>query len=467
MNAHPASQNQSQHPQSPVMSLAVWGATDKGRQREGNEDAIFPHSGADESIFDPSPQNLSQKGQLLIVADGVGGARGGREASHWSIRVAVERYYDTVGPDPGSDLRAAVKVANNSLYQYNQSTGTEAGCTMAASVIHGDTIYIANVGDSRIYLLRSGQIVQQTRDHTLTQQKIDQGIIRPEQAKTDSGSHVLTRSMGAMPTVQVDLFPPLQLIPGDVVLVCSDGLTDMVTDSEIAHLIGNNSPRQAVQRLITAANRSGGVDNISVIIAKMGGKPASASGGLLDTIRQMPLWQKIALPAIVLLLAAACVLGWQMSGPRTTPTPQPTITTAPTSTLTPTPTTQATATATLTLTPRPSQATSTPAPTFTPTNTPVPDADLDGVLDMNDRCPAEFGLAEFDGCPDRDGDGIPDVDDACPDLAGPPELNGCPDRDGDGIPDHQDLCPDEAGSIENTGCPKREPRSDPSPTPER
>ena len=136
--------HQSQPMQRP-MPLEIWGATDKGRQREGNEDAVFPHSGSDAAIFAPGSRHLAQKGQLLIVADGVGGAQGGREASHWAIRVAVERYYDMTGLDRGTDLKAAIEVANSSLYQYIQSTGTrESGCTRTAAVIHGNTLYVAN-----------------------------------------------------------------------------------------------------------------------------------------------------------------------------------------------------------------------------------------------------------------------------------------------------------------------------------
>ena len=120
---------------SPALSLEVWGATDRGHKREGNEDAVYPHSGSDAS-FEPGPRRLAQKGQLLIVADGVGGAQAGSQASRWAVRVAVEGYYDISGPDPESNLRAAIEKANASLYQYLESTGTrEAGSTMAAAVI--------------------------------------------------------------------------------------------------------------------------------------------------------------------------------------------------------------------------------------------------------------------------------------------------------------------------------------------
>lgn len=371
-------QLQPQHgPQSVPLPVAVWGATDTGRQREGNEDAIFPHSGSDAFTFKPSSQHLAQKGRLLIVADGVGGAKGGSEASHWAIRVGVERYYDITSPDPGANLRAAVEAANTSLYQYIQSTSTqEAGCTMAAAVIHGNTLYVANVGDSRAYLLRNGQIAQLTRDHTLTQQKIDHGIIRPEEAETDSGSHVLTRSMGTGQTVQVDLFPPLRLAAGDVVLVCSDGLTDMLKDAEIARLIGNNTPKQAARRLITAANRSGGVDNISVVLARVGEKAPAAGGGLLEAIRHMPRRQQIVLlGGAALVIVVACLmasLGWWMYGRQeSTPTPTPAPTRTPTL-LAATPTTTPAMIEPPTETAPAGRATSTPAPTVTSTNTPVP-----------------------------------------------------------------------------------------------
>ena len=227
------------------MPVQVWGATDKGRQREGNEDAIYPESGAE--FFQPSESTLASRGRLLVVADGMGGAQAGGEASRWAIRVAVERYYDAPGTNIDVNLRSAIEAANNSLYQYLRSTNVQqAGCTMAAVVIHGNMLHIANVGDSRVYLLRDGQISQLTRDHSVTQQKIDQGLIRPEDAERDPDRNVITRSMGTRPEVRVDVFPPIQLVSGDVVLLCSDGLTDMVSDAEIPGLV-NASPRSVLQ----------------------------------------------------------------------------------------------------------------------------------------------------------------------------------------------------------------------------
>ncbi len=439
----------------PSLPISIWGATDKGRQREGNEDSVYPHSDSDTFPFQPGPDSIAQKGHLLVVADGVGGAKGGAEASRWAIRVAVERYYDQAGPDLGSDLQTAIEMANSSLYQYLQSTGvTQAGSTMVAAVIYGNTLQVANVGDSRAYLIREGQITRLTRDHTLTQQKIDRGIIQPEQAAMDPDSSVLTRSMGAGPTVQADLFQPVPLVAGDVVLLCSDGLTDMVEEAEIARLASGGSPKRMTQRLIAAANKQGGVDNISVVIAQAGGKPA-AGGGLLADIPKMAQQQKIILGGMAGLVALIlCLLAtwaaWGAITSRETPTPAAPTAGAPSATTTAPVAPSATPQPTDTV--PPGQATSTPAPTFTPSPTPRPDRDGDGIPDANDECPDDFGLYDLGGCPDRDGDGIPDLDDACPDAPGPPEY-GCPDSDGDGSPDNLDKCPAIQGVPENDGCP--------------
>jgi len=178
--------------------------------------------------------------------------------------------------------------------------------------------------------------------------------------------------------VQADLFPPLQLTPGDVVLICSDGLTDMLADAEIARLVSNNAPKRAAQRLIMAANKRGGFDNISVAIARVGGKvPPLAGGGLLESIGRLPRRQKtILLVGAILVAAALCALattGWRMYGagrrtPTSTPVPTATGETVPTATVPAVVTTTLQTTDTVS----PGHPTSTPRPTNTPTNTPRP-----------------------------------------------------------------------------------------------
>jgi len=358
-------------------------------------------------------------------------------------------------------------MANTSLYQYLQSTGAlESGSTMVAAVIHGGTLQVANVGDSRAYLIRDGQITQLTRDHTLTQQKIDRGMIKPEQAATDPDNSVLTRSMGAGPTVQADLFQPIPLNLGDVVLLCSDGLTGMLSNEEIFRLANGNPPKRAVQRLIAAANKNGGFDNISAVIAQVGGKKSQpTSGGFLGSIARMKREQKLIVGGMIALVmmsfcAMASWAAWVAFGSQkdSTPTIASTETPAATTTVpvvTPdTPQTTAMPTSG-------SPPTSTPRPTDTPTPTPLPDLDHDGVLDQYDECISTPGLSEFNGCPDNDGDNIPEREDGsgdeCPNWPGLPQFNGCPDTDEDNVPELEDgsgdQCPNASGPVENLGCP--------------
>ncbi|MGC9083377.1 MAG: PP2C family protein-serine/threonine phosphatase [Anaerolineae bacterium] len=388
--------------------VEVWGTTDKGRVREGNEDTVFPHSDTNTYAYQPNAALLTQKGQLLLVADGVGGAQAGSEASRWVRRVVVERYYDSPDPNPASALHSVIVQANAALYQYLQSTGIrEAGSTVVAAVIHQNVLYVAHVGDSRAYLFRNGQVYPLTRDHTLTQMKLLRGLITREQAATDPDQGVLTRSLGTSPTVEVDLAQPVSLAPGDVVLLCSDGLTDVVRDEEIAETIRRHPHlKKAAGELIKLANRRGGPDNITLALARVGGKgaaipkalprrPARAGKGFLSslTTRQVVFLAVMALLVVLVfaMLGAAILLtrgGAGGGGAGATATPAtgtvtatvlpgaggvatpgtPTLTIGagsekPTSTPAPTPTP--------TPTRRPPTPTFTPTPTLTPTPTPT------------------------------------------------------------------------------------------------
>lgn len=203
---------------------------------------------------------------------------------------------------------------------------------MVAAVIHHNRLYYVNAGDSRAYLIREGNFYRLTRDHTLVQQKLDAGILTPEAAELDPERNVITRSLGAAPQIQVDAFPPLELQPGDVVLLCSDGLTDMVAEADLPRLIGAQSPRQAARKLIAAANRAGGADNISVVLARVGGKPhgKNGAGALskslgLESLRadwfKMRRGQRLALSLlaalVILTVMLICgIIGWNLVGPK-------------------------------------------------------------------------------------------------------------------------------------------------------
>jgi protein phosphatase len=402
---------------SSVTQVEVWGATDVGREREGNEDSIYPNS-AGGALFTPKPETVARKGRLLVVADGVGGAQAGSEASQWAIRRVVERYYELPGNDLGADLRSAVAHANASLTQYLQSLGVQnAGSTMTAVVLHEGTMYVANVGDSRAYLVRDGQIYRQTRDHTLTQRKLEQGLIREDQVELDPDKNVLVRSLGAKPTVEVDLFPPVPLEPGDLVLLCSDGLYDMISDDEIRRLALSGPPNRAVARLINEANKQGGYDNVSVIIAQVGPRPkgaaAPALAGAGSSLSGRPLLIALGVALALLLIGGGGLLGWRMvRGRGDDPTPAPVVSDGtPTATAIPIggedqptegapedggtgdpePGEEGRATST----PRPT-ATHTPSPTPRPgrpraTNTPVP---IETNLPTPDTSPPTEGPAE-------------------------------------------------------------------------
>jgi len=383
-----------------TLPVEVWGTTDRGRVREGNEDTVFPHNDARTYTFEPKPEQLRQKGQLLLVADGVGGAQAGSEASRWVRRVVVERYYDSPDPNPFSALPAVIEQANAALYQYIQSTGLpDAGSTIVAAVIFQNLLYVAHVGDSRAYLVRQGKAYPLTRDHTLTELKLQRGLITPEQALADPDRGVLVRSMGAAPTVQVDVLQqPVPLAPGDVVLLCSDGLTDVLSDEDIARFVNGRSLREVARRLIAEANRRGGPDNISVVLARVGGKaapvpkvarekaraaprprPAGSRAAPLQgfTSSQKRVLLALAVALAVVLCGLAAALAWTAytgnrggGGPGATATP----TSALTATMLPGPGAQATATPTG----EPVRPTSTPSPVPTltstrrPTSTPVP-----------------------------------------------------------------------------------------------
>ncbi len=361
-----------------LFPLDIWGDTHPGKVREGNEDAIFPHSDARTYTFRPRPDQLSQKGQLLLVADGVGGARAGSEASRWVRRVIVERYYDSPDPNPFTALPTVIEQANAALYQYLQSTGMpEAGSTVVAAVIFQNTLYVAHVGDSRAYLIRQGKAYPLTRDHTLVELKLQRGLITPEQAATDPDRGVLVRSLGPAPAVQVEVLQqPVPLAPGDVILLCSDGLTDVLTDEEIVHFLNGQSPRRAVQKLIAAANRRGGPDNISVVAARVGGKaaptPRRKRAGRTG-FKASQKWIIAILAALVLMVfgGLAVLMGitsrqQQGGGGTVTPTAAATVVTATAPEGTATSEASGAPAAEVTGSPRP---TATPAPTFTPTPT--------------------------------------------------------------------------------------------------
>ena len=227
------------------MRIEVGSALDIGRVREKNDDSI---------LVDPP---------LFIVADGMGGHRGGDTAS----RLALETIEELAASGRGT-LPDQVRTANRAVWDRSAEDERLAGMgtTLTAALIDGASASIAHVGDSRAYLLREGKLRQLTTDHTLVARMVKSGEITEAEADVHPHKNVLTRALGTDEEVEVDE-DTVALLDGDQLLLCSDGLTGMVTEEQIQAILENSEePQQAADRLVKAANRAGGIDNISVVV---------------------------------------------------------------------------------------------------------------------------------------------------------------------------------------------------------
>jgi PPM family protein phosphatase len=226
--------------------------TDTGRQRRGNEDAFYARS------------------PLFAVADGMGGAQAGEVASHMAVEVLEQGLPDGVGSIE-ERLRARVAEANARILELAQSDDHLAGMgtTLTAAYVGEDDLTVAHVGDSRLYRLRGGELERLTDDHSLVEELVRQGKLTPEEADEHPQRSIITRALGAEPGVEADsrTWPARA---GDVYLICSDGLTSMVPEAQVAAIIqGSESLAGAGRTLIDAANDAGGRDNITVILFRL------------------------------------------------------------------------------------------------------------------------------------------------------------------------------------------------------
>jgi serine/threonine protein phosphatase PrpC len=241
------------------MEAAV--ATDAGRVRPGNEDSV---------LADP-------EAGILIVADGMGGHRAGEVASDLAVKT-IHGILKRAGPnfaamdtDARSVLSQAVSEANQVIWlRAAQDPALRGmGTTVAMAVVLGPRVWLAHAGDSRIYLVRGGKLVRLTQDHSLVAQMVRAGEITPEEARRHPLRNVISRCLGTEATVQVEI-QLTEWEPGDILALCSDGLTGMLEDDEMAQILNSGSEdlEQICRDLIAAANDHGGKDNISVILAR-------------------------------------------------------------------------------------------------------------------------------------------------------------------------------------------------------
>ncbi len=231
--------------------------TDVGKIRAANEDSM-----GDLPIKD---------GHVLIVADGMGGYRGGALASHLVVEAIEEYFRDASIDDPPSSLRQALHLANERVYLRGQQDEelSKMGSTCVLACIQKDKLYIGHVGDSRIYLARrDGSFLQLTKDHTVVQHFVDVGLLSQEEAENHPDGHILSRALGPRAYVEPEVSEePVQLLDGDRIVLCSDGLTKMLSDKEIEEFLKSaEDMQQLAKRYVEAANDNGGEDNVTVIV---------------------------------------------------------------------------------------------------------------------------------------------------------------------------------------------------------
>ncbi|MGE3269069.1 MAG: Stp1/IreP family PP2C-type Ser/Thr phosphatase [Chloroflexota bacterium] len=267
----------------PGLGIEVAGLTDKGRVRPGNEDNLTHES--------PGSPQARARGTLLVVSDGMGGHAAGEVASQIAVDTVRATYYQQRGVPIGDAVREAIAVANSAIYAAAQRDRERAGmgCTIVALVVHGAEVTIGHVGDSRAYLIRGGQAVQLTNDHSWVAMQVQEGILTPEQAEHHPNRSVLMRALGRQPSVDVDI-SHRTLQAGDVLLLCSDGLTGMVSDAEIADYASRVPTSQLPRQLVDLANQRGAPDNVTVLVGTITGTPtpAQAASATATTIAAAP-----------------------------------------------------------------------------------------------------------------------------------------------------------------------------------
>jgi serine/threonine protein phosphatase PrpC len=250
-----------------LLPLHVALQTDVGQKRPINEDTMV-------SVIPDDPRVLLKKGALFIVADGLGGHAKGEVASRMTVEAVCNVYYqEQQSSDIGSLLLRAVERANEVIYQQidvaDKTSFGAMGSTCIAAVLHNNVAYIANVGDSRAYLVRQGQTRQVSQDHSWVAEQVRAGKLTQEQARGHARGNIITRCLGTHMDIDVDLFvEPVQ--DGDTLLLCSDGLSNFVSEEELPAFVEQYEPQESVNQLIACANERGGTDNITVIVVQVG-----------------------------------------------------------------------------------------------------------------------------------------------------------------------------------------------------
>jgi serine/threonine protein phosphatase PrpC len=245
------------------LRLDVAQLTDVGRKREHNEDNMA-------FVIPKDSQVMTSKGALFIVADGMGGHAAGEVASEIAVDSVSNMYYQEDSNDVAVSLLRAIRRANASIHQRAAENllRTGMGTTCVAAVLRGNVAYIANVGDSRAYLLRGNEVKQISHDHSWVAEQVRAGLLTEEQARTHAQRNVITRCLGTQAEVDVDVFQE-ELHEGDSLVLCTDGLSGLVSDEELQRIVDQFVPQESVYHLVERANENGGPDNITAIVVRV------------------------------------------------------------------------------------------------------------------------------------------------------------------------------------------------------
>lgn len=236
--------------------MKTFSISDIGKNREMNQDYVYT-----------SEKAVGNLPNLFIVADGMGGHKAGEFASRFTVETIVESVRTNEQKEPVRIIEEAIQTANRELIQKARQDETMAGMgtTVVVVTVIGDKAFVANVGDSRMYVIGK-EISQITRDHSLVEEMVRMGELAKDAAKDHPDKNIITRAVGAAQDVDVDFFE-VELYPQDYILMCSDGLTNMVEDEDIRRIVqSQRDVAERVEKLVETANDHGGQDNITVVV---------------------------------------------------------------------------------------------------------------------------------------------------------------------------------------------------------
>lgn len=238
--------------------MKSYSVTDVGQKRQVNQDYVYA-----------SEEPVGNLPNLFVVADGMGGHNAGDFASSFAVQTLVRTILEDENQNPIKIIRHAVEEANCKVLEESKlhAEMSGMGTTMVLVTIIDDYAYVANVGDSRLYLIED-QILQITKDHSLVQEMVRRGLITKEEAKEHPDKNIITRVLGIGPEIEVDFFD-IHLKENSVLLLCSDGLSNMVSDEDIWRIVSTSREmKEAGMRLVSLANENGGKDNIAVVLVQ-------------------------------------------------------------------------------------------------------------------------------------------------------------------------------------------------------